>query len=329
MYSWVSVCVLVVSIVSLIMSTHRGLRSMLLSLSRDMAEGNQSTYLAMYRHSTPVTAIIFIENVTILFFVVELTIKVACCCCCYGESGGQKQRWRRLCKFFTLLDVCSIVPNVVLFILSLVYFPELYTQDEITESSEITRFLYIIETLRFVRVFRLLRLVEQVPAMKLLYVALKSSYRELLILIALLTFLVVIWGAVIFYAELATDTFHGIGYGMWWALVTMTTVGYGDYFPKSGAGYFVGTLCAVTGILILALPIPVITNNFNTYYRLYQFLGRIRARDTCKEAQREGVRKGACEGRVEAGDADDLKDSCEAGVARTRVQCSTTNGSVA
>jgi len=61
------------------------------------------------------------------------------------------------------------------------------------------------------------------------------------------------------------NPFDFVGY--WWTLITMTSVGYGDFYPETAVGYIVGGLCAITGLVITALPVAVIGSNFNMYWQ--------------------------------------------------------------
>jgi len=67
--------------------------------------------------------------------------------------------------------------------------------------------------------------------------------------------------------DTADTKFRSIPDAFWWAIVTMTTVGYGDMFPTTFAGKLIGSVCALCGILCLALPVPVIVSNFMYFYR--------------------------------------------------------------
>jgi potassium voltage-gated channel Shaw-related subfamily C protein len=94
--------------------------------------------------------------------------------------------------------------------------------------------------------------------------------RELMLLIFFLVLFIVIFASLIYYAERLQknpeNDFTSIPIGLWWSIVTMTTVGYGDMVPKTYVGMMVGGLCALTGVLTIALPVPVIVANFAMYY---------------------------------------------------------------
>lgn len=87
-----------------------------------------------------------------------------------------------------------------------------------------------------------------------------------------------IFASLVYYAERIqvnpNNDFNSIPLGLWWALVTMTTVGYGDMVPKTYVGMFVGALCALAGVLTIALPVPVIVSNFAMYYSHTQVGGK-------------------------------------------------------
>jgi hypothetical protein len=108
------------------------------------------------------------------------------------------------------------------------------------------------------------------PGLKILIHTFKASAHELSLLIFFLVIGIVIFASLVFYAERIQynphNDFTSIPVGLWWAIVTMTTVGYGDMTPKTYVGMFVGSLCALTGVLTIALPVPVIVSNFALFY---------------------------------------------------------------
>ena len=103
--------------------------------------------------------------------------------------------------------------------------------------------------------------------LRVLMLAMYASMREMLLLMLLVAIGMLIFSTTIYYAEFSRpETFRSIPQGFWWSIITMTTVGFGDVYPKSPWGHVVGGLCAVAGMLITGLPIPIIANNFNLYY---------------------------------------------------------------
>ena len=108
------------------------------------------------------------------------------------------------------------------------------------------------------------------PGLKILIHTFKASAHELSLLVFFLVLFIVVFASLVFYAERTQpnkqNDFTSIPVGLWWAIVTMTTVGYGDMTPKTYMGMLVGSVCALTGVLTIALPVPVIVSNFGLFY---------------------------------------------------------------
>lgn len=130
----------------------------------------------------------------------------------------------------------------------------------------------LLQILYSLRVFRIFRLIESCSEMKMLKISLLKSKTEFLLFVTVLISFAFIFGSWIFWAELLNpQTFPTIFTGIWWAIVTMTTVGYGDFSPKSTLGYFVGVFTSIFGLILLAMPIATIASNFSKIYDCYNF----------------------------------------------------------
>lgn len=168
------------------------------------------------------------------------------------------QKWIFVRSFLNVIDLLAILP--------------FYVELGLKNSSEQNFSLAFLRILRLVRVFRIFKLSRHSSGLQILGLTLRKSLRELGLLIFFLAIGVVIFSSMVYYAENGDEEtlFTSIPDAFWWALVTMTTVGYGDMYPKTLWGKLVGSGCALCGVLAIALPVPVIVSNFDAIYKKYR-----------------------------------------------------------
>ena len=130
--------------------------------------------------------------------------------------------------------------------------------------------LQILRAIRLVRVFRIFRFFTFTSGLQIIVQSLKASLRELLLLLIILIIPVILFSSFLYEFEKrngnGNGNFSNIPVSFWWAIITMTTVGYGDFVPTTALGKIIGSVCAICGVLIVALPVSVIGNNFSTFY---------------------------------------------------------------
>lgn len=144
-------------------------------------------------------------------------------------------------SFYGVIDLLAILPTF----LSLL-FP--------TSAS-----LTVIRALRLLRIFRVLKLVEYSSEAGVLIEALLRSRRKIFVFIATLMTIVVIFGALMYVVEGPEHGFTSIPTGMYWAIVTVATVGFGDIAPTTGFGRFITSVLIVIGYSIIAVPTGIYT----------------------------------------------------------------------
>ncbi|KAM4583291.1 potassium voltage-gated channel subfamily A member 10 [Fundulus diaphanus] len=193
-----------------------------------------------------------VETICIIWFCFELGVRFVVC-------PSKSDFFNNI---MNIIDIVSIIP----------YFVTLGTELATTPDEDLnagqTMSLAILRIIRLVRVFRIFKLSRHSKGLQILGQTLKASMRELGLLIFFLFIGVILFSSAIYFAEVdePQTQFVSIPDGFWWAVVTMTTVGYGDMCPITMGGKMVGTLCAIAGVLTIALPVPVIVSNFNYFY---------------------------------------------------------------
>ncbi|RUS76625.1 hypothetical protein EGW08_015601, partial [Elysia chlorotica] len=196
-----------------------------------------------------------LDVICTVFFTLELILRFT--------FAPEKLKFVR--SLMNIIDLLALVP---------LYVTVIFTKSDNMRACYLTeRFVIeIMFILRIIRMFRIFHLVKHYQALKVLVYSIKASIQELLMLFIFLLIGMLIFSTMIFYAERKDvdkegDNFPTIPMGFWWSIVTMTTVGYGDVYPTTPIGYVVGTACSVSGVLLVALTIPVISNNFTLFYR--------------------------------------------------------------
>merc|ERR1712013_653907 len=170
-----------------------------------------------------------------------------------------------------IIDVLAIMPFFVsLFFLGPSDDVGTNTSDTV-EEEESSGVEDILQIFRIFKLARVLKLARHSPGLQAIAYTLQNSYKELLLLIFLVCISGFIFASLCYFIEIDQDSgFTSIPAAFYWVVITMTTVGYGDIFPVTGLGKLVGTLCAVSGVLVLSLPIPIIAGNFETFHKSRQ-----------------------------------------------------------
>lgn len=158
--------------------------------------------------------------------------------------SGRFGRLRYAVSMFALIDLVAILPF---------YLPLLFPMD-----------LLIMRFLRVFRLFRLFKLNRYVRSLNTLDDILRNKKEELLVTLAMILMLLLFSASLMYLVEheAQPDKFPDIPTSMWWAIVTLTTVGYGDAFPITALGKTIGGFVAILGLAMFAIPTGIIASGF-------------------------------------------------------------------
>ena len=166
-----------------------------------------------------------------ILFTIEYILRLVC----VGKP------WRYARSFFGVVDLLAIVPTY----LSLVFAG--------------TQSLIVIRALRLLRIFRVLKLVHFLGEARMLHAAFRASSRKIIVFLGVVLTLVLIVGALMYLVEGGENGFTSIPQSVYWAIVTMTTVGYGDIAPQTVVGKILASAVMILGYGIIAVPTGIVT----------------------------------------------------------------------
>jgi voltage-gated potassium channel len=168
-------------------------------------------------------------------------------------------------SFFGIVDLLAILPTYVSF-----FFPG-------------SQSLLTIRALRLLRAFRVLKLAPYLGEANIITTALQASRRKVTVFLGTVLVLVMILGSAMYLIEGAASGFTSIPRSVYWAIVTMTTVGYGDITPRTVPGQLLASLVMIMGYAIIAVPTGIMTAEFVEAHRARPITTR-----TCMACLSEG-----------------------------------------
>jgi len=173
-----------------------------------------------------------VEWVFTILFTLEYLLRLWCI--------GKPLRYAT--SFFGLVDLLAVLPTYISLVL-----PG-------------SRYLLVIRILRVLRIFRVLKLVQYMNEAQVMIRALRAAGHKIIVFFATVITLVVIFGSVMYIIEGEANGFTSIPRSIYWAIVTMTTVGYGDISPQTAAGQAIAAVIMLIGFTIIAVPTGIVAS---------------------------------------------------------------------
>jgi voltage-gated potassium channel len=174
---------------------------------------------------------LIIEWIFTIMFSMEYILRIYCI----------QKPWKYVFSYFGIIDLMSFVPTYLSIII-----PGLQT-------------LIVVRILRLLRLFRILKMARYVAEASTLLLALKASKQKIIVFLSSVITIVLISGSLMYIVEGPASGFDSVPRGMYWAIVTLTTVGFGDIVPVTVFGQFLASVIMILGYGIIAVPTGIVS----------------------------------------------------------------------
>lgn len=186
----------------------------------------------------------YAERITVIIFTVEYVLRIITADLLYPDKNPIVARIRYIFSFLALIDLMAILPF---------YLPFVFSMD-----------LRVLRMVKITRLFRVFKINRYTDAFSSILKVFKNKKNELLSSFFIVLLLMVVASVLMFGVEnkAQPEVFRNAFDALWWALITLTTVGYGDIYPITVLGKILGSIIAILGIGLVAVPTGIISAGF-------------------------------------------------------------------
>ena len=214
--------------------------------------------------TTAIQAMFAADRMILIFFTIELLVRFGTC----------PRKLVFIKDPFNIIDIVAILPKVVI---DSILWAETDNGEDVGTLVQIGWVQVYIKISSVLRVVRLINIARHYIASRVFLLTIWESRKEIVLLLSLYISCATFFAVSVYYCEdHGPDNFPTMASGIWWALITMATVGYGDIYPRSELGKTIGVMCAFSGVIATALPVAVIATNYNIIYRAAKVRARLK-----------------------------------------------------
>jgi voltage-gated potassium channel len=178
--------------------------------------------------------LLIIEWILTIVFTIEYILRII----------AVKKPWKYITSFYGVIDFLSIIPSFLTLIITVLH----------------AKYLIVIRAFRLIRIFRIFKLVRFLREGQTILVAMRASLAKITVFLTFVILLVLIFGSLMYLVEVNADSgFTNIPRSIYWAIVTITTVGYGDIAPATPFGQFLAAIIMLLGYAVIAVPTGIVT----------------------------------------------------------------------
>ncbi|MFW5757133.1 MAG: ion transporter [Bacteroidota bacterium] len=150
--------------------------------------------------------------------------------------------FKYITSFFGIIDLMSILPTYFIYLIPVI------------------QPLIVIRSIRLLRIYRILKLYRYIKAGNVLLLALRASFSKIMIFMVFMLVIVLLLGSIMYVIEGGENGFYSIPLSIYWAIITLSTVGYGDIVPVTAVGKFIASFIMLLGYSIIAIPTGIVSS---------------------------------------------------------------------